>query len=118
MTVDKLCKCGGTFHAIPGLAGSFCNKCNAWTDSVFPEDTTLSNVYNIERIKNIRGLPITEITIGSESKGRIKISMPAYATEEESKKIIDMNLELLRYTKQKIEDAGIDIYVSRGKKDE
>ena len=113
------CECGGKFIKIDGLEGCYCDKCNNWVPWEYPDEDPIdaSALFNIERIKAIRGVPLNEICIGSETKGRVKIAIPAYATSEEAKAIISMNLDLLQYTKNEIEKRNMDIYTSRGKKE-
>ena len=122
------CECGGTFVKIEGLEGMYCEKCNNWVpenDNSIPaslvEDnvyTKVGKLYDVDRIRAIRGVPLNEICIGSETKGRVKISIPSYATPEEAKALISINLDLLQYTKNEIERRGLDIFSSRGKKNE
>ena len=38
--------------------------------------------------------------------------------KEEAKAIVDMYLDVLQYTKEQIDGRGLDIYSSRGKKNE
>ena len=113
------CECGGTFKKIEGLEGCYCDKCNAWSSEEICESAPVSieKLYLPERIKDIRGIPLNAITIGSESKGRVAISIPSYATPEEAKQVISMYLDLLQYTKDEIDRRGLDIYSSRGKKE-
>jgi len=115
---DK-CICGGLFKEEKGVEGYFCDKCGEWKESLSEDITDLSLLYgDVERIKAIRGIPMSEIIIGSETKGRIKVIIPCYATPAESKLIIDTHLDLLQYTKEQILNRGLDIFTIRGKKDE
>jgi hypothetical protein len=111
------CQCGGTFVKSEGLEGSFCNKCGAYSEQE-ATPTTLDALYSAERIGSVRGIPMNEFTLGSETKGRVKISIPVYATNDEAKAIIDTYIALLRYTKEKVEENNLDIYATRRKKNE
>lgn len=69
--------------------------------------------YSEEKMKSIRGIPVNRIIIGSESKGRVEISIPIFVTYEEQKKIIDQQLSLLEYTKALIQEKNLDIMPKR-----
>ena len=114
------CKCGGIFGELPDLEGMYCDKCGEYTDIIIIEEdeANLTKIYDPDRIKTIRGLPVTELTIGSETKGRCKVVIPAYCTKDEAKKIIDMQVDYLSYLKDEINRKELDIYSTRGKKGE
>lgn len=103
------CKCGGEYLHTDGLDGYYCNKCNKWVESVDEHEASLSVIYDQERIKAIRGLPVNEIIYGTDGRGKVKVSIPVYASEEEAKFLIDMNVSLLKYTINKCNDCGLDI---------
>jgi len=113
------CECGGTYTKSEGLEGAFCDKCGKFIEKyVDDEELDLEHLYSLERIGSIRGVPVNEIKIGSETKGRLEICIPAYATEYEARAIVDMYLRVLEYTKNQIDAKSLDIYSSRGKKNE
>lgn len=113
------CECGGTFSRSDGLEGAFCDKCGKFVENFIPDEgVDVDRLYSLERIGSIRGVPVNEIKIGSETKGRLEICIPAYATKEEAKAIVDIYLDVLQYTKEQIDGRGLDIYSSRGKKNE
>lgn len=114
------CKCGGIFRKLPDLEGMYCDKCDAYTDIeiVNETDATVGSIYDPERAKQFRGTPMTELTIGSETRGRCKVTIPAYCTKEEGESLINMQLDYLTYLKQQIEERKLDIYSTRGKKEE
>lgn len=114
--MTKMCECGGTFEKIEGLEGMFCNKCNAYTpDEPTSTDKTfeMSSIYSEERLKSIRGVPHSTISIGSETKGRLQVMIPAYCTPSERKYLIDSNIDSLQYALSEIKKRGIDIMPSR-----
>lgn len=76
-----------------------------------------SDIFSEERTKHLRGVPVQSMTIGSETKGRIVVQIPCSATKEESKFLIDCALDNMQYLKEQIISRGLDIYTSRGKKE-
>lgn len=118
MAVMK-CKCGGTFCKLPDLEGMYCDKCGEFTDIeiVNSIDANLRSIYDPERAKQFRGTPMTELTIGSETRGRCKVVIPAYCTKEEGESLINMQLDYLSYLKGEIDRRHLDIYSTRGKKE-
>lgn len=113
------CRCGGFFRNVPDLDGLYCDQCDAYVDAEIVEDTTanIQNIYDPERAKQFRGTPMTELTIGSETRGRCKIVIPTYCTKEEGESLINMQLDYLTYLKDEIDRRKLDIYSSRGKKE-
>ena len=113
------CKCGGIFRKLPDLDGMYCDKCDEYTDITLVDgsDADMEKIYDAERIKAIRGVPTTELTIGSETKGRCKVVIPTYCTKEEAESLINMQLDYLSYLKDEIDKRHLDIYSSRGKKE-
>ena len=97
------CKCGGTFEKLPELDGMYCNRCNEYTDITIIDgaDANLDKIYDPERVKQFRGTPMNEITLGSETKGRIKVCIPSYCTKDEAESLINMQLDYLSYLKMK-----------------
>lgn len=70
-----------------------------------------------ERIR-VEAVPeYTTITIGTESKGRLKAYIPVNATDEEAKQSIDRQLNWLWYAQTQARDMGLDILPSRSKKE-
>lgn len=115
--MNSKCSCGGTFVHIEGLEGYQCDCCGAYRDSIdgFSEsvESNFKPDYSEEKMKSIRGVPVNRIIIGSESKGRVEISIPIFVTYEEQKKIIDLQLSLLEYTKAQILEKNLDIMPKR-----
>lgn len=110
------CSCGGTFLREEGLNGFFCDRCGAYSDSVPDNNDSESRVeksYTEEKLKAIRGVPVNRIIFGSESKGRVEISVPIFASKEEQKQLIDQQLSLLQYAKQEAERRNLDIMPKR-----
>lgn len=107
------------------LDGLRCNKCGTVlscdTSKIDTEDAPgldLSAIYSEDRLKSIRGVPMSSLSIGTPSKGAINIIFPPFCTVEEQHALIDAELEVLRHAKDKVQSLGLDIYSSRGKKDE
>lgn len=107
------CNCGGTFLPEDGLNGLFCDKCGAYMELDTIADTRVEKTYTEEKLKAIRGVPVNRIIFGSESKGRVEISVPIFASKEEQKILIDQQLSLLQYAKQEAERMGLDIMPKR-----
>lgn len=109
------CSCGGVYNLIEGMEGYFCDRCGSFKDEILsgPDGVDVSSLYVEERLKSIRGVPVNRITIGSESKGRLEISIPIYITHEEQKAIIGKHLDLMEYAKNEIERRGLDIMPAR-----
>lgn len=107
------CNCGGTFLPEDGLNGLFCDKCGAYMELDATEDVRVEKSYTEEKLKAIRGVPVNRIIFGSESKGRVEISVPIFASKEEQKILIDQQLSLLQYAKQEAERMGLDIMPKR-----
>lgn len=107
------CNCGGTFLPEDGLNGLFCDKCGAYMELDTTEDVRVEKSYTEEKLKAIRGVPVNRIIFGSESKGRLEISVPIFASKEEQKILIDQQLSLLQYAKQEAERMGLDIMPKR-----
>ena len=57
------------------------------------------------------------ITIGTESKGRLKVHIPVDATDQEAKRRIDRRLTWLWYAIDTTREMGLDILPARGKKE-
>lgn len=117
MSYIERCICGGTFHKEEGLEGLFCDTCGAFKDSpqlqIPTIDRAVEKSYTEEKLKSIRGVPVNRIIIGSESKGRLEISVPIFVSKEEQKLIIDQQLDLLEYAKHEIERRKIDMMPKR-----
>lgn len=115
--MSSKCSCGGTYTHIEGLEGYQCDRCGAYVDdigfSAYVTDREYKPDYSEEKMKTIRGVPVNRITIGSESKGRVEISIPIFVTFEEQKKIINQQLSLLEYTKAQILERDLDIMPKR-----
>lgn len=113
------CACGGFFEKLPDLEGMYCSKCGQYTDITIVDDVsaTIGSVYDPERAKQFRGVPMTELVAGAESKGRIKMTIPSYCSKQEGEKLINMQLDYLSYLKNEIDKRKLDIYSSRGKKE-
>lgn len=110
------CSCGGTFFPVEGLEGLFCDKCGAFLDTPAYASASASAVektYTEEKLKAVRGTPVNRFIIGSESKGRIEVSVPIFATKEEQKALIDQQLNLMQYMKSRIDELGLDIMPKR-----
>lgn len=101
------CSCGGNYMSIEGLEGYTCDSCGAFMNSDPTRD------YSEDKLKSIRGIPVNRFIIGSESKGRIEISLPIFLSVDEQKKIIEQQLDLLKFTKEKIKNDDIDIMPNR-----
>ena len=119
------CKCGGTFLAVPMLDGLRCDRCGAVlsgdTAKIDNSDSSgldLSTLYSEERLRSIRGVSMSSLTIGTPSKGAISIIFPPFCTIEEQHALIYAELSVLKYAKDRVGELGLDIYSSRGKKDE
>lgn len=110
---NNKCACGGTFVHIDGLEGYQCDNCGAYRDSLWDDSESFKPDYSEEKMKSIRGIPVNRITIGSESKGRVEISIPIFVTFEEQKEIINQQLSLLEYTKAQILERNLDIMPKR-----
>lgn len=111
------CNCGGTFVQIEGLEGYQCDCCGAYVDNIFQSEdlitTKFAPDYSEEKLKSIRGIPVNRIIIGSESKGRVEISVPIFVSYEDQKKLINQQLSLLEYTKAQILERNLDIMPKR-----
>ena len=103
------CACGGDFCPEDGLEGLFCNKCGAY----MKYESATKDLYSDDKLKSIRGVPVNRIILGSESKGRIEVSVPMYASWAEQKALIDQQLLLLKYAKKKAEQMDLDIMPKR-----
>jgi hypothetical protein len=117
---DITCKCGGVFEEVGGLEGLFCNRCGEFlcgSDCHGPMSIPpkIKNIIdpNDSRLKAIRGVPTNKITLGSESQGRLEIVIPIYFTEDEQKKTIQQQVDLLEYALKLIKDKGLDIMPKR-----
>ena len=117
MSYIERCICGGTFRKVEGLDGLFCDICGVHKDSpqlqIPTIDRAVEKSYTEEKLKSIRGVPVNRIIIGSESKGRLEISVPIFVSKEEQKLIIDQQLDLLEYAKHEIERRKIDMMPKR-----
>lgn len=109
--IHNKCTCGGTFQRIEGLEGYTCDVCGAYRDTLI--DTLYQPDYSEEKMKSIRGIPVNRIIIGSESKGRVEISIPIFVPFEEQKEIINQQLMLMEYTKAQILERNLDIMPKR-----
>lgn len=109
------CECGGEFQTLEDLEGMFCSKCNKYLDEEESKDMghPMSSLYSESRARVMRGVPMMYIRIGSETKGRIEIPIPSYATPDESRKLIDTALGYMKYTKDEIDRLELDIYTTR-----
>lgn len=90
--------------------------CNKHIDGVIAfeeEDKALRHLYSEDRAKVVRGVPMSYIKMGSETKGRIEISIPCYATANEARAIIDKHLNYLKYTTAGVESRNLDIFTTR-----
>lgn len=113
-TTQYRCDCGGDIRSVDGLNGSFCVKCGKHFDVDAPkEDTNSVEIPDIETIKAYRGVQTNEIVFGTEGKGKIKICIPIFYSENQSKAIIDQQIRLLKYTKEKCKSEGLDIESKR-----
>ena len=56
------------------------------------------------------------ITIGTESKGRLKVMIPVDASDIEAKRRIDQRMTWLHYTVSTAREMGLDILPTKGKK--
>lgn len=110
--INNKCSCGGTFSRIEGLEGYTCDTCGAYRETLW-ETENYHPDYSEEKLKTIRGVPVNRIIIGSESKGRIEVSVPIFVTYEEQKEIINQQLSLLEYTKAQILERNLDILPKR-----
>lgn len=116
MNYTEKCICGGTFRPEDGLEGLFCDTCGAFKEG-HPLDklkdlticTSVEKSYTEDKLKAIRGIPVNRIIIGSESKGRVEISVPIFVSKEEQKFLIDQQLDLLEYAKSEIKRRDLDI---------
>lgn len=117
MSYIEKCICGGTFRREEGLEGLFCDTCGAFRDSPPPQtltiDKAVEKTYTEDKLKSIRGVPVNRIIIGSESKGRLEISVPIFVSKEEQKLIIDQQLDLLEYAKHEIDRRKLDVMPKR-----
>lgn len=112
----QTCECGGRFEELADLEGMYCNRCSKHIEGVVSlkeEDKALRHMYSEDRAKVVRGVPMSYIRIGSETKGRIEISIPCYATSSEARAIIDKHLDYLKYTSNGIEERELDIFTTR-----
>lgn len=112
----QTCECGGLFKELADLEGLYCNKCSKHIEGTVKfgsEDVALRHLYSEDRAKVVRGVPMSYIKIGSETKGRIEISIPCYATATEARAIIDKHLDYLKYTSIGIESRDLDIFTTR-----
>lgn len=104
-----------------GLSGLFCpdKECGYYEEraGISKQDFLLtpSEVFSEEKVKSVRGVPCNQICLGSETKGRLVIQIPCNAQDSERKMLIETAVNDLKYTKECIEKAGIDIYTSRKK---
>ena len=57
------------------------------------------------------------ITIGTESKGRLKVMIPVDASDIEAKRRIDQRMTWLHYTVSTAREMGLDILPTKGKKE-
>lgn len=110
----KQCECGGLYYALEDLDGLFCAKCNKHIE----DDGTrsidkLSAGYTEARAKVMRGVPMSYIKVGSETKGRVEIAIPCYFTPVERRELINAYLDDLEYTKDSVDKRGLDIYTGR-----
>lgn len=114
------CGIGDLIRAQDGMEGSFCNHCNEWSDYEPPvtvNGVDIASIYDPERIKAIRGIPYTELSFGSETKGRLKASIPAFCSKEEAHALIDMQIEYLKYALARVQSEGLDIFTKPKAKD-
>lgn len=122
-TKFKCPKCGNFLVKMDGLTGLFCSdkECGYFEErEVIPSDllVTPSDIFSEERVKSLRGVPCNKIVLGSETKGRIEIQIPCNASDVDRRTLIEQAVADLKYTKQCIENSGMDIYSARGKKNE
>jgi hypothetical protein len=108
---SKTCQCGGPLIEVEGLTGLFCDDCGAHYEDESDEQPV--NIFSEDKLKMARGVPVNKFCIGSETKGRIEISIPIYASKIIQKKIIDEQIEMLQYLKDSIEEKGLDIMTKR-----
>jgi hypothetical protein len=114
--MNSKCSCGGTYVQVEGLEGYYCDCCGGYKEIIESHDFAESNFkpdYSEEKLKSIRGIPVNRIIIGSESKGRVEISIPIFVSYDEQKKIIEQQLSLLEYTKAQILEKNLDIMPKR-----
>lgn len=112
----QTCECGGRFEQLADLDGLFCNECGKHIEGVitFDEsDKALRHLYSEDRAKVVRGVPMHYLKLGSETKGRIEISIPCYATNAESVALVDKQLALMKYAKDQVEVLDLDIFTGR-----
>lgn len=108
---NNTCQCGGNVAHIEGLDGVFCQVCGAhYEDDSEQKDT---DIFSEEKLKMARGVPVNKFCIGSETKGRLEISIPIYASKVVQRKIIDEQIDMLQYLKDSIEERGLDIMTKR-----
>lgn len=108
------CSCGGTFVPVDGLEGMFCDKCGAFmNESSDVKSASVESSYTEDKLKSVRGTPVNRFIIGSESKGRVEISIPIFASKAEQKQLIDQQLDLMAYLKSQIDARGLDIMPKR-----
>lgn len=108
------CSCGGEFKIIEGMEGTFCDTCgnhSDLTDTQMVQDVT--SKYTEENLKSVRGVPVNRLIVGSESKGRLEISIPIFISHLEQKAIITQQLDLLEYTLNEVKNRGMDIIPKR-----
>ncbi len=116
-----MCTCGGVFRQYPDLVGLCCDSCGALVTGDYnklagvDDSKTLDDAFSEERARVVRGVSMSEISIGTESKGKICIKYPPYLSPSEQKQLIDSQLDVLEYTKKQVATRGMDIYSSRGK---
>jgi len=118
------CKCGGTFRSIEGLEGMQCDKCgkivSGATDMLNPnpgDSCKLETCYSEERLKPLRGVSMSSLVIGTPSKGCLTVVYPPNLSASEQKALIDSELGLLKYAKDKVKELGLDIYSSKARKE-
>jgi hypothetical protein len=121
LTRLKCPKCKGNLVIKDGLDGLFCENesCKYWVDKTPSQEELLTNtseMFSEDRVKHLRGVPMIQMTIGSEVKGRISIQMPCSCTKAERRTLINEYLDDLQYLKSAVEERGLDIYSSRGGK--
>lgn len=118
MSYSEKCICGGTFREEEGLEGMFCDVCGAFkppsiSDKMITINRAVEKSYTEDKLKSIRGVPVNRIIIGSESKGRLEISVPIFVSKEEQKLLIDQQLDLLEYAKHEIDRRKLDVMPKR-----
>jgi hypothetical protein len=113
------CTCGGIFAKSKDLDGLVCNRCNAFisgdTNKIENIDvsSSMADLYSEDRAKSMRGVPVEKYTLGSESKGRIEIIVPIYASEEERSLLIERGVATMERILSQVKDRELDIFSSR-----